>query len=65
MKTVETEGHFLTECTFFNRYKPKYNLINFMDPKYLMINTEPETLGRYLTEAFSERNKYIEWFSLE
>ena len=64
-KAVETEVHFLTECTFFYRYKPKYDLKNLEDAKNLMKNTEPSVLGRYLTEAFSERKKYMEWFSLE
>ena len=64
LKAVETEVHFLTECTFFYRYKPKYDLKNLEDAKNLMKNTEPSILGKYFTEAFSERKKYKEWFSL-
>ena len=63
--SIETEEHFLTGCTFFNRYKPKYDLKNTNDPKELIRETEPSVLGKYLTEAFSERKKYKEWFSLD
>ena len=65
MKTVETEQHFLTECTFFYRYKPKYDLKNIEDATEMIKNTDPAVLGKYLTEAFSERKKYKEWFSLD
>ena len=65
MKTVETEQHFLTECTFFHRYKPKYDLKNIENATEMVKNTDPAVLGKYLTEAFSERKKYKEWFSLD
>ena len=65
MKVVETEKHFLTECTFFNRYKPKYELQDKTDPIDFVNQTDPEILGKYLKEAFSERKKYMEWFSLD
>ena len=64
-KKVETEEHFLTECTFFNRYRPNYDLKNQDDAKNMILNTDPIVLGKYLTEAFSERKKYREWFSLD
>ena len=64
-KRVETEEHFLTECTFFNRYRPNYDLKNPDDAKNMMNNTDPTVLGKYLTEAFSERKKYKDWFSLD
>ena len=56
---------FLTECTFFNRYRPNYDLKNPDDAKNMMNNTDPTVLGKYLTEAFSERKKYKDWFSLD
>ena len=59
-KKVETEEHFLTECTFFNRYRPNYDLKNQDDAKNMILNTDPIVLGKYLTEAFSERKKYRE-----
>ena len=62
---IEDEEHFLTGCTFFNRYKPNYDLKSTNDPKELIRDTEPSVLGKYLTEAFSERKKYKEWFSLD
>ena len=64
LRLVESEEHFLTQCTFFNRYKPKYDL-NLENATNLMTNTEPAVLGKYLTEAFSERKRYKEWFSLD
>ena len=64
-RLLENEAHFLTQCTFFKRYKPKYDLKNLDNAAELMKNTEPVVLGKYLTEAFSERKKYKEWFSLD
>ena len=64
-RLLENEEHFLTQCTFFNRYKPKYDLKNLENAPNLMKNTDPAVLGKYLTEAFSERKKYKEWFSLD
>ena len=64
-KSVENEEHFLINCTFFNRYKPKYDLKNPTNAGDLVKNTDPLVLGKYLTEAFSERKKYKEWFSLD
>ena len=63
-KSVENEEHFLMNCTFFNRYKPNYEL-NLNNVEELVMNTDPPILGKYLTEAFSERKKYREWFSLD
>ena len=37
------------------RYKPKYDLKNQDNVAELIKNTEPVVLGKYLTEAFSER----------
>ena len=65
LNVVETEEHFLTSCTFFHRYKPKYDLLNIRDAKAFMINTEHTVLGSYLSEAFSERKRYKEWFGLD
>ena len=64
-RLLESEAHFLTQCTFFNRYRPKYDLKNLDNAAELMKNTEPGVLGKYLTEAFSERKRYKEWFSLD
>ena len=61
---VETEEHFLTKCTFFDRYKSKYNLQNIGDAIAFINNPEHNQLGRYLFEAFEERKKYMEWFDL-
>ena len=65
MNVIETEEHFLTCCTFFNRFKSKYGLQNIDNAKNLMLNTEQTTLSKYLREAFSERKKFKEWFSLD
>lgn len=65
LKVVETEEHFLTNCTFFYRYKLKYNLLHITDAKAFMLHTEPAKLGSYIFEALSERKKYQEWFGLE
>ena len=65
LKVVETEEHFLTTCTFYHRYKPKYELQNMDDAKTFTTNTDPTVLGKYLAEVFSERKKYKEWFCLD
>ena len=65
LKVVETEEHFLTTCTFYQRYKPKYELQNMDDPKTFITNTDPIILGKYIAEVFSERKKYKEWFCLD
>ena len=65
LKVVETEEHFLTNCTFFYIYKLKYNLLHITDAKAFMLDTEPAKLGSYIFEALSERKKYQEWFGLE
>ena len=61
---VENEEHFLTKCTFFDRYKPKYDLQNIDDATAFVNNTEYNKLGRYLFEALGERKKYMGWFDL-
>ena len=58
MNAIETGEHFLTSCTFFNRYKPKYGLQNIDNAKTLMLNTEQITLSKYLCKAFLERKKF-------
>ena len=65
LKEVETEEHFLIRCTFFYRYKPKFNLQTITSAKSFMLETEPDILGSYLSEAFCERKRYQEWFCLE
>ena len=65
LKVVETEAHFLTTCTFFSRYKPKYNLENMTNASTFVTDTDPLQLGRYLTDAFADRKKFKEWFSLD
>ena len=57
LNVVETEEHFLTSCTFFYRYKPKYDLVDIIDAKSLMLNTEHAVLGSYLSKALLERKK--------
>ena len=67
MKAAETEKHFLTDCTFFYRFETKYdcNMQDITNPTDFVNLTNPEVLGKYLKEAFSERKKYMEWFSLD
>ena len=65
LKVVETEEHFLTTCTFYYRYKPKYELQTMDNAKDLINNTDPTVLGKYLAEVFSERKKYKEWFGID
>ena len=63
-REVETEDHFLTKCTFFARYKPRYNLCDTINSSTLVMDTNHFELGRYLAEALKERKKYKEWFNL-
>ena len=64
VREVENEEHFLTECTFFDRYKPTYDLQNIEDTTAFVKNTEYNKLDRYLFEALAERKKYMGWFDL-
>ena len=59
-REVENEEHF----TFFDRYKPTYDLQNIEDTTAFVNNTEYNKLGRYLFEALAERKKYMGWFDL-
>ena len=65
LNEVESEDHFLSKCTFYIRYKPKHNLSFNTNSITLLKDTEPTQLGRYFTEALSERKKYKEWFDLD
>ena len=65
LKAIETEDHFLTTCTFFYRFRHKYDLQNIADAKTLVLNTDQNALGKYMCEAFAERKKYKEWFGLD
>ena len=64
LRDVETEEHFLTKCTFFDRYKPKHDLQHIRDANAFINNTDHTQLGRYLAAALAERNKYMDWFDL-
>ena len=57
---VETEDHFLMRCTFFDRLKRKHYIPLVNDSKTFMNNIDYNHLGRYLTEAFDIRKKYID-----
>lgn len=63
-KEIETEEHFLTKCTFFDRYKPTYNLQHINAAKVFINDTAHVQLGHYLAEAFTEKKKYKDWFDL-
>ena len=61
---METEEHFLTKCIFFDICKHKHDLQYIIEANDFINNVEPNQLGGYLTDAFSERKDYIEDLSL-
>ena len=63
MKQIEDEKHFLTECTFYYRYKPRYEL-EYTNVIELMTNSDQKTLGEYLKLAMDQRQLFKDWFSL-
>ena len=63
-RDVETEEHFLIKCTFFDRYKPKYDFLHIRDANAFINNTDHTHLGQYLIEALADRKKYMDWFDL-
>ena len=63
MKQIEDEKHFLTECTFYYRYKPRYEL-EYTNDIELMTNSDQKTLGEYLKLAMDQRQLFKDWFSL-
>ena len=62
LKQVEDEKHFLTQCTFYNRYKPNFEL-DFTNHIELMTKSDSGTLGEYLN-VLKERKLFKDWFSL-
>ena len=52
---IETEAHFLLECSKFNRLREKHNL-EALNIQQLMHETPKDLLGEYLIEAFSIRD---------
>ena len=52
---VETEFHFLIECTKYDLLRRKYNLAELTNIQQYMHDTLNDKLGEYLIEAFSVR----------
>ena len=52
---VETEVHFLLECSKYDLLKEKYNLKTITTIQQLMYETPKDILGEYLINAFSVR----------
>ena len=55
----ETEEHFLIECTMYKDIRAKYGITSFENDVDIMNNIEPEILGKYIFEAWSERTLII------
>ena len=53
---VETESHFLIECSKFRALRDKYGMTQFRTAQEFMNNADPGDLGLYLSEAFSMRD---------
>ena len=54
---VETEDHFLTKCKLYDNIKTKHNITRTENSILLIRDTNPEIFGKYLLEAFKEREK--------
>ena len=52
---VETEAHFLLECSKYNLLKLKYNLTELTTIQQYMLEISKNKLGEYLIEAFLVR----------
>ena len=51
---IETEEHFLIKCKFYDNLKLRYQFIQYENMD-ILLNTDPQKLGRYLIDAFEER----------
>ena len=60
MGEIETEDHFLTKCKLYEDLKIKHNININTDSISLIRDTTPEVLGKYLLDAWSEREKAID-----
>ena len=58
-KEIETEDHFLTKCTFYNKIKTKYDIGPTNDSLIFINDTKSEVLGKYLIDAFDERKRAL------
>ena len=54
-RNVETEAHFLLECSKYDLLKQKYNLTDLTSIQQYMYDTPKDKLGKYLIEAFLVR----------
>ena len=63
-RVIESEEHFMRKCTFYIRHRKKYQIDPDLSYETILKNVEPEQLGRYLFETFSDRKKFKEWFNL-
>ena len=57
--SIETEEHFLAECTFYDQLKCKYNLSGIEITEGLFDNMNPTILAQYLNEAFTLRKERL------
>ena len=60
MDETETEDHLLLACSRYNTLRTKYNLTGHADSNVLFLNTPPEVVGKFVTEACEIRKKYLE-----
>ena len=58
-RAIETENHFLIECTKYDALRSKHDVEHFRTSEQLMNDLDPIKLGIYLTEAFSMRERGI------
>ena len=56
---IETEDHFLTKCTFYDKIKAKYKTGTINNSLEFINSIKPEVLGKYLIDAFDERQKAL------
>ena len=52
---IETEEHFLIKCKFYDNLRLKYQFIQYENILEILLDTDPQKLGRYLIDAFEER----------
>ena len=58
-KEIETKDHFLTKCKFYDKIKTKYKTIPTNNSLVFIRDTNSEVLGKYLLDAFDEREKAL------
>ena len=61
---IGNEEHFLMTCTLYDYLREKHSLTGMNSITEIMGDTDPERLGKYLSEAFEIRQERLEQLNI-